>query len=414
MIEEIKKSLSDPQRLEQLYRENKLKFRKAFDQVYPEISSDITARVWHERLNYESKDVMWGTKSEWLILAGLSLLAGLIAVIPQYAGWDEEFYYTRNIGFIFLPAMILYFAWKHSVPAKKLSALMAVVAVSSVYINLLPADKTSDTLLLACIHLPLMIWALLGFTFTGDEFRLPGRRIDYLRFNGELVVLTAVIFIAGAVLSGVTIGLFSLINLKIEEFYFTKIALWGVGAAPVIATHIVRTNPQLVRNVSPVIAKIFTPLVLVMLVVYLSAMGITGKDPYNDREFLLIFNVLLVGVMAIIFFSVAESSNGSGSRLSGVMLLLLSLVTVVVNLIALSAIIFRISSWGITPNRLAVLGSNVLILINLVMVAWQLFKSLKPESGNGAVEISIARWLPVYAIWTVLVTFGFPLIFSFR
>jgi hypothetical protein len=344
----------------------------------------------------------------------MALLAGLIAAIPQYAGWNDEFYYPRNIGFIFLPMMILYFAWKQSLKASKLLVLTGIILVSAVYINLLPADQTSDTLLLACIHLPLMIWAVLGFTFTGEEFRISGRRIDFLRFNGELVVLGAVIVIAGAVLSGITIGLFSLINLNIEDFYFTKIAVWGVGAIPIIATHIVRTNPQLVRNVSPVIARIFTPLVLVMLLAYLSAMVITGKDPYTDREFLLMFNLLLVGVMALILFSVAESSRNSGNRGGVLLLFILSLVTVVVNGIALSAIVFRITEWGITPNRLAVLGSNVLILINLVMVAYRLFRSLKPGSGTEAVEVSIARWLPLYAVWTVLVTFGFPLLFGFR
>ncbi|MEX2568811.1 MAG: hypothetical protein WD431_22910, partial [Cyclobacteriaceae bacterium] len=37
-------------------------------------------------------------------------------------------------------------------------------------------------------------------------------------------------------------------------------------------------------------------------------------------------------------------------------LLLLSAVTIIVNGITLSAILFRISEWGITPNRAAVLG----------------------------------------------------------
>ncbi|GAB1374555.1 hypothetical protein MASR1M46_14410 [Bacteroidales bacterium] len=70
-------------------------------------------------------------------------------------------------------------------------------------------------------------------------------------------------------------------------------------------------------KVSPVIAKIFSPLVLIMLLVFLSAMAFSGKDPYNDREFLIIFNALLVGVMAIIFFSVAESSSGGAMQRYG-------------------------------------------------------------------------------------------------
>jgi hypothetical protein len=88
----------------------------------------------------------------------------------------------------------------------------------------------------------------------------------------------------------------------------------------------------------------------------------------------LIFNALLIGVMAIIFFSVAETSTTTKGRTEIFVLLLLSIVTIIVNGIALSAILFRIAEWGVTPNRAAVLGSNFLILINLLLVTGQLYK----------------------------------------
>ncbi len=113
-----------------------------------------------------------------------------------------------------------------------------------------------------------------------------------------------------------------------------------------------------------------------MLVIYLAAIIYSGKDPYNDREFLLMFNALLIGVMAIIFFSVAGTSETTRSQAEIRILFLLSAVTVLVNGIALSAILFRISEWGITPNRAAVLGGNVLILINLLLVTAQLYRVL--------------------------------------
>ncbi len=99
--------------------------------------------------------------------------------------------------------------------------------------------------------------------------------------------MTTLILIAGAILTGVTIGLFSLIGFKIEKFYFDYVVIFGLPAAPILGTYLIETNPQLVGKVSPVIAKIFSPLVLVMLVVYLIAIIYSGKDPYNDREFLL-------------------------------------------------------------------------------------------------------------------------------
>jgi hypothetical protein len=252
------------------------------------------------------------------------------------------------------------------------------------------------------------------FAFVGETRNNDEKRLGYLRYNGDLVVMATLILIAGAILTGITIGLFELIGFKIERFYFDYVGIFGLAAAPIVGTYLTQTNPQLVGKVSPVIAKIFSPLVLVMLVIYLVAMVYAGKDPYNDREFLLIFNALLIGVMAIIFFSVAGTSKTTKSQREIWVLFLLSVVTVIVNGIALSAILFRISEWGITPNRAAVLGGNALILINLLLVTAQLFRVLSKKADITGVGKTIAFYLPIYLLWATIVTFLFPLIFGFK
>ena len=96
------------------------------------------------------------------------------------------------------------------------------------------------------------------------------------------------------------------------------------------------------------------------------------------------------------------------------MLFLLSVVTLVVNGVALSAILFRISEWGFTPNRAAILGGNILILVNLLLVTAQFFRILTKKADISAVGKVISFYLPVYFAWTVIVMFIFPLIFGFK
>jgi hypothetical protein len=151
-----------------------------------------------------------------------------------------------------------------------------------------------------------------------------------------------------------------------------------------------------------------------MLVIYLGAIVYSGKDPYNDREFLLLFNGLLIGVMALIFFSVAESSGQENSKLSKWVLTLLSLVTIIVNGVALSAIAFRISEWGLTPNRLAVLGVNILMLIHLLLVSRELIHSVQKDTPLQKVGLTLVNYLPIYIVWTMIVIFLFPVIFGFK
>jgi hypothetical protein len=414
MTEQIKINLDNPNQLEKLYRENKTVFKKEFNILYSDIKENTTAQIWNERLNFESEEISWGTKNELVFVIIASIIAGVIAKLPQFFNLSPEFFYPRNMALVVFPLLVAYFAWKQNAPAKKIVITASAILISALFINLLPNNNQSDTLILACLHLPLFLWAVLGFTYLGKDIKNNQRRLDFLRYNGDLVVMTTIILIAGVLFTMLTINLFRLIDIPIEEFYFKNIGIWGLAAAMIVGTFLVQTNPQLVNKVSPVIAKIFTPLVLVTLVIYLIAVIYTGKDPYNDREFLLIFNMLLLGVMAIIFFSVAESSKNSGSKIITIMLFTLSIVTIIVNGIALSAIIFRISEWGITPNRLAVLGSNILILLNLLLMSYRLFKTIKDSNEVETIGNSISFFLPVYSLWTIIVTFVFPIIFNFK
>ena len=414
MKEEILTHLNDPGHLEKLYRSNKAPFKQEFSALYPELKGNALAEFWHERLHYENEEINWGTRQEIILVIIASVMAGFIAKIPGLFQLNEEFFYPRNVGFIFLPLLIAYFAWKNNLQLKSILIICGLLLASLIYINVLPASTKSDTLVLACIHLPLMIWVLLGAAFTGPNLIDNNKRLDFLKYNGDLVVMTTLILIAGGIMTGLTIGLFSLIGFQIEQFYFEYFGIFGLASAPIVGTYLTQTNPQLVSKVSPVIAKIFSPLVLIMLVVYLFAIIISGKDPYNDREFLLLFNGLLIGVMAIIFFSVAESTKSTSNYTSMVVLFLLSAVTILVNSIALSAIIFRISEWGITPNRAAVLGGNILILVHLFLVTFRLFKVVTRKDENNQVGRSIAKYLPVYFIWTLIVTFLFPFLFGFK
>jgi hypothetical protein len=409
---QIQHLLDHPDQLEDLYRTQPAAFRKALASLDPDSLSHPVVLTWKARLEYGQRDATWGTRREWIAVLMLSLIAGLLAKLPDFLPLDAERYYPRNLSFIAMAMLSVYFAWKHTLPLLHWMGLAAVLGLSAVYINLLPGGDDSDTLILACLHMPLILWALLGWSFTAREWHIAGRRLEFMRYHGDLAVMGAVLMIAGSILSGVTVGLFGLIEMPIEDIYFRHIAIWGLAALPLVATQLVQANPGLVRQVSPVIARVFTPLVLVLVLVYLGSILITCRDPYNDREFLLLFNVLLAGVMALILFSV---SGHTASRWSRAILFALSLLTLVVNGIALSAIVWRISSWGFTPNRIAVLGINVLMLAHLVLVAYRLFVSLRQKkSEDDAIAKTLTVYLPVYVLWAVLVTFVLPVVFGFR
>ena len=406
MENQIITHISNPAALERLYRSNPALFSRAFEMVYPQISAEVAAQVWHERLMVSTTS--WGTSKDWTLLASIAFLVAFLMQMPDIFTISHDLYFPRNMSFIVMPGIGAFFAYKQGLIWRDLAAPILVLLSSIVFINLLP--EGSRTLVLTCLHIPILIWMVVGYLFAGKD---PAKRMEFLRYHGDLVVMTAVIGLAGGLFTGLTLNLFKLIGITIEDFYFRYLVLSILPSAPLLATFLVRQNTSLVSKISPVIARIFTPLVTITLALFLVAIIYTGKDPYNDREFLVVFNGILIGVMALILFSLGEATKANASRAHQYFLFALAVLAIIDNGIALTAIGYRLFEFGITPNRLAVLGSNSIVMIHLMIVTKKLLGFLQGQNTIDEVENGITSYLPIYAIWAGIVSFLFPIVFQF-
>jgi hypothetical protein len=93
--------------------------------------------------------------------------------------------------------------------------------------------------------------------------------------------------------------------------------------------------------------------------------------------------------------------------------LLLIVSALLVDTIALAAIAARISEFGFTPNRVAALGENIILLVNLAWSAVVYARFLMGRGSFAALEQWQIAYLPVYSIWAAFVVIAFPPLFSF-
>ncbi|HKK43349.1 MAG TPA: hypothetical protein VJ963_13125 [Bacteroidales bacterium] len=418
MTGDIRANISNAEMLEKLYRKDRKSFRTSFEKLLPEIENTEAARFWKARFDYdnrtESRNSIVSSEIVKVILIciGTSLLIKIPDILQPGNSFNQVFY-EKNTAIILFLGLTTYTLWFRGIKdLSKIVFTFFAFLVPAVYVNLLPSSHPSATVNLVYIHTSLLMWFVYGLVFTGYEYKDPVKRIGFIRYNGDLAIVYALIAVAGGILTIITIGLFETIGLKIGEFYMRNIVLTGAVAAPVVASYLIEKFPLLVSRTASLIALVFSPLVLITLIIFLVSIIVTGKDPYNDRDFLLVFNLMLLGVMAIIIFSVSETSIITNQRFSAVILLALSAVTVIIDLVALSAIFYRLREYGITPNRLSVLISNILVLGNLILILSDLFRINFRGSAFSKVEMTVSGYLPVYLIWIIIVTFGFPLIFG--
>ena len=80
---------------------------------------------------------------------------------------------------------------------------------------------------------------------------------------------------------------------------------------------------------------------------------------------------------------------------------------------ALWAIGTRISDFGFTPNRVAALGENVVLLVNLGGSAYLYTRFLRGDVAFSRLGDWQTSYLYVLAAWAAVVAFLFPPLFGF-
>ena len=311
-------------------------------------------------------------------------------------------------------AVLAFFLIQRSHSQKSRGVIISAFALTLVYLNLIPPPENSDTSVLACVHLPFALWSLTGIAFLGGKWKDLNGRMNYIRYNGELIIFTTVIMIGGMVLTGITFALFSLIDLSIEEAYMNNVAVYGGIGAPLVATLLITRIIGDRLRIAPLLAKLFTPLFLFMTSAYLITMLAKQQSPFTDREFLIAFNGLLLAVLGLCIFSISERGKHEATGPLDYMNIALVTVTLAVDLIALAAILFRLTSYGFTPNRIAVLGANILAFCHLAGILIHYIQFTRRTKTLEQLEHWIVRFLPAYTCWTLIVGIVLPILFRFR
>ena len=407
----IIENIDNPHELERMYRKDPKAFKKSFSQAWAQKPDSQVLGAWYERLHFketanaEKKSLF---QKGFLFMGMLAILAGISTRIIFYFV-EQEAIAPINLAFGVIPFIVAYFVY-HNTPKKSIIySLIALFLISGIYLNTLPLNY-KDSIILAYLHLPIFLWILVGLAFTGNEYSKGSTRLAYIKFNLEYALLYASMAVSGMILAVFTMRLFSFVDLDIGEFYFSNVVLFGAAALAIVAAYLVSMNLKLAKNITPYISKIFSPLVLITLLIYLITVIWVGKNPFLDRNFVMAFNGILLGVLAVTIFSIVESDSDEKKNISDYInfaLIVLALITV-----ALSAIVFRLSSYGITPNRLAVLGVNILIWANLIWIMFSYMRFLQSKSGPTAIQDAVTKYLPIYGLWAAFVIFTFPIIFN--
>ena len=390
----------------------------ALDELTREFAREHSDRLWKQLvvLPEDARDHGERTLSDAYVAFALAVAAGVLVKVPELFGMrlaENQWFYAHNVSLFVLPLLCGYFVWKRRVGARTLSILAIAFAASAVFANVYPFAPGGSTDVLSVIHLPIVLWVAVGMSYANGRWNEVAGRMDFIRFSGELFIYYVLIALGGGVFTGFLMMMFKTIGVDAAWFIHSWLIPCGAAGAILVASWLVEAKQSVIENMAPVLTRLFTPLFALLLVTFLATMLLTGRALDIEREVLIAFDLLLVVVLGLLLYAVSARDAQLPRGVFDVMQVVLLVSALFADTVALWAISARISEFGYSPNRVAGLGVNVILLVNLTWSAVLYIRFLRGRGPFTDLERWQTNYLPVYAVWGAIVVIVFPFVFGF-
>lgn len=347
---------------------------------------------------------------------GFAVLAAVLMKAPAIFGiqWPSDVsFYLRNVCLLVLPALVGYFVWKRRLPRSTVLGLLVVFAGAVLFANAYPFHPSGYTELLTGLHLPIALWLAVGVAYAGGQWHDWARRMDFIRWSGELFIYYVLIALGGGVLMAVMAMIFDTIGIRAQPFFDSWLLPCGAAGAVIVASWLAEAKQSVIENMAPVLSRLFTPLFAGVLLAFIVALLARGGGIDINRNTLIAFDLLLAVVLGLLLYGVSARDSEAPPGVMDVLQVLLLICALVADAVALWAISARISEFGWTPNRVAALGENMILLVNLAWSAVLYARFLRRRAPFSALERWQTAYLPVYAVWAAVVVIIFPPLFGY-
>jgi hypothetical protein len=388
------------------------------DALAREFAREHADRLWKQFVatRTESDDRPAWASTDAVVAFCLAVVAAVAVKLPALFGIqvnEDAGFYARNASLFVLPLLTGYFVWKRRLAARSALWLAVMFVAAGAFANVHGFPPRANTEVLLALHLPIALWLLVGIAYAGGRWGEVDGRMDFIRFSGELFIYYVLIALGGGVFTAFMAMIFQAIGINVELFFQSWLLPCGAAGAVLVASWLVEAKKSVIENMAPVLTSLFTPLFAALLVTFLGTVLWTGRGVDIERNVLIAFDLLLVVVLGLLLYSISARDPRQPANAFDVMRVVLVVSALLADAVALWAIGARINEFGFTPNRVAALGENVILLLNL---AWSAVLYIRFLRGRGSFT-DLERWqtdyIPVYAAWAAIVVIVFPPLFGY-
>ena len=366
------------------------------DALSREFAREHSDRLWKQLVMPpdDTGERKTAARTDALVAFCLAVAAAVAIKVPALFGLQlqaDAGFYLRNLSLFVLPLLTGYFAWKRRLDPVTLRWLAVAFVAAAVFANVYPfappvpgssTHEPGHTEMLTALHLPIALWLAVGIAYAGGRWGQVSGRMDFIRFSGELFIYYVLIALGGGVLTAFMAMIFQAIGIDLKIFFGSWLVPCGAMGAVLIGSWLVEAKQSVIENMAPVLTRLFTPLFAAVLVTFLATVVLTGRGVEVERNVLIAFDLLLVVVLGLVLYAISARDPRSPPGVFDVLQIVLLVSALLADAVALSAIAARISEFGFSPNRVAALGENVILLVNLTWSAVRYIRFLRGRTRS--------------------------------
>ncbi len=440
---QLERARGDAAALERLYRQalaagEESAFAELIARGAEEHPQDVLYSAWVYRLDLRSPAETTGPKTgqsqarRWRTALAASIVLGILYAlfagdrppVPQPGVANPLFWI--GWGPLTAAGVLCYLAAVERTRERLrwCGVMAACVVPIAVYAAVMNWNRTDPIAMLTALHLPFVAWAAVGVGVVLGHPD-PARQGYAFMVKSLETVLTGGIYCgAGALFLGLTYGIFAALGVKLSQDFLRTVASWGIGAIPLLAlasaydslaAPAAQSWETGLARILKIVTWLILPLALAVLAVYVFwFIPAYFWRPFQEREVLMVYNATIMAILVLLTAVVTGPDGQLSPRQCAILrhgVLTLGILTAILNAYALAVIVSRTLEFGLTPNRYAVLGWNIVTLIMLAVIAIRLWQS--PQAQWRPITRESIACVSVLAVaWALWVLLGLPLSFA--
>lgn len=271
----------------------------------------------------------------------------------------------------------------------------------------------------------IIYFIILALSYNGFQVLNSKSLSEFFTFSADISIFAGLI--AGII--STVFGIFAAIVLflikdilnGIDDDVVIKLAVLSISFFTSLFPFLVYTvYKNMKTNISIYLSRILMPFSLLFIFILLILLLMPDISPYDNRASFILYNIMLAIIVLNIFFVRIDYKSTIFTK---ALYIVLPLIAIIFDILVLTSSLYRLIEYGISPNKIVLVGTNLVMLGNLIFITFFNIKSIiiifkKTDNIPNIKEITIGDtksvfYIYVYGLWAFAVCFIIPVLYSF-